>query len=150
MNLIAAGVAKKQSTTLPKSQSGSNINSTNSFSCNSLNEEPITKKKTNNKYSSNTSLAQGNTFQSITMNKCACCSCKMLTTRQGDIDIFEVKEVPNWGTGLLVVTKFINNKNITKLVNYKCLKHIWVNDSINKNGNGSEIVSGNILDELGI
>ncbi len=77
--------------------------------------------------------------------------------RQGDIDIFEVKEVANWGTGLLVVTKFINSKNITKLVNYKCLKHIWVNDSVRKPGpelefsdNGTGLEASRILEELGL
>ena len=123
VNLIAAG--DKETATPP-----ANINSQSSFSCNSLNELTV-KKKLSKKYLSNTSLANPNTATntSITLNKCACCSCKMLTTRQGDIDVFEVKEVANWGTGLLVVTKFINSKNITKLVNYKCLKHIWVNNS---------------------
>ena len=33
---------------------------------------------------------------------------------------------------------FISNKNIVKLVNYKCLKHIWVNSSNNSNNNNNK------------
>ena len=144
VNLIASGF--RTTTSIQK------IDNSNSFSCNSLNEvtSPTKKQSKLNRYSSNTNLSPSQNVTSITMNKCACCSCKLLTTRQGDIDIFEVKEVANWGTGLLVVTKFINNKNITKLVNYKCLKHIWVNDSVNKNKDASNLVGNTILEELGL
>ncbi len=140
VNLIAAAAKKDSSNNALAQNVTTNINSQNSFSCNSLNELG-SKKKFMKKSLSNSSLVANNMTTantantnntSITLNKCACCSCKMLTTRQGDIDVFEAKEVANWGTGLLVVTKFINSKNITKLINYKCLKHIWVNNNYNK------------------
>lgn len=60
--------------------------------------------------------------------KCACCACKTMVTRKGDVEFFEVKEISNWGSGILVMTRLINNKNVTKMVNYKYLKHIWVNN----------------------
>jgi hypothetical protein len=161
VNLIAAGSADKLDST-------TNISGQNSFSCNSLNEtttgELTPNKKAvklttaatgglNNKFASNGSLSNNvkNIFPSITMNKCACCSCKLLTTRQGDVDIFEAKDIASWGTGLLVVTKFINSKNITKLVNYKCLKHIWVNNNIARNDSSSADldVASSLLEELG-
>lgn len=59
--------------------------------------------------------------------KCSCCACKTLTTRKGDIEFFEVEEIANWGSGILVLTKLVNTKNVTKMVNYRYLKHIWVN-----------------------
>lgn len=64
----------------------------------------------------------------LTQIKCACCSCKMLIKRNGNTDFIEVNEVNNWGSGLLVVTKLVNSKNIIKLANYKFLKHIWLNN----------------------
>lgn len=159
VNLIAAGGNKLDSGKTSKMNSMTNISS----SCNSLNEvgnstpQKAGSKSTLNKRlnASNGSLAnnvKNNIFPSITMNKCACCSCKLLTTRQGDVDIFEVKDVPTWGTGLLVVTKFINSKNVTKLVNYKCLKHIWVNNNVTKENSSeqsSDPVASSLLEELG-
>jgi hypothetical protein len=61
-------------------------------------------------------------------SKCACCSCKMLVKRKGDVEFFEIGEVSTWGSGILVITKLINNKGVVKLVNFKFLKHIWVNN----------------------
>lgn len=137
INLIAAG--KLYETDSNK------LKSPRAVSCNSLNETPPTalgnkfnkKKKLNKKttFDSNGSLSNLSKIPvatpTITQTKCACCACKMLTTRKGgeDMDIFEAKEINSWGSGLMVVTKFINNKNIIKLVNYKCLKHIWVNNT---------------------
>jgi len=51
-----------------------------------------------------------------------------MTTRKGDIEFFEIEEISNWGSGILVLTKLINTKNVTKMVNYRYLKHIWVNN----------------------
>ena len=67
--------------------------------------------------------------------KCSCCACtaqRVNLTRNGDTEILEVKEVPNWGKGLMVVTKFINNKNVVKFINYKCIKNMWLNTSYGK------------------
>lgn len=71
---------------------------------------------------------------STTRSKCSCCACKtMTTTRRGDVEFFEVEEVSNWGSGILVLTKLINTKSVIKMVNYRYLKHIWVNNSSNTN-----------------
>ena len=120
INLIAA--AKLQ----PKLKS--------TISCNSLNETSKKIKGKNSKIGSMMSLDMGAVaVPTITQTKCACCACKMLTTRKGggDMDIFEAKEINSWGTGLLIVTKFINSKNIVKLINFKLLKHIWINNNNN-------------------
>ena len=106
INLIASG-GNSSGTPLAKTDSKS------SLSCNSLN--------------SSLAIVTGGSSQ-ITKSKCACCACKiMLTQKKGDVDSLEIKEVSNWGSGLLVITKFINSKNSAKLIDYKFLKHIWVN-----------------------
>lgn len=51
-----------------------------------------------------------------------------MTTRKGDVEFFEIDEISNWGSGILVLTKLINAKNVIKMVNYRYLKHIWVNN----------------------
>lgn len=66
--------------------------------------------------------------ETMKLTKCGCCACKTMVTRIGDVEFFEVKEISNWGSGILVITKLINNKNVKKLVNYKYLKHIWINN----------------------
>ena len=126
INLVAAGSEYYR----PKS----------SLSCYSLNDIQ-TDKDIKKSYSSSslTNNASNNNINTLTKNnsilprtnlKCACCACKTLATRKGsnDLDVYEVKEISNWGTGILVVTKFTNSKNVTKLINYKCLKQIWLND----------------------
>lgn len=70
--------------------------------------------------------------KSTSKAKCSCCACKTMTTRKGDIEFFEVEEIANWGSGILVLTKLINTKNVIKMVNYRYLKHIWVNDQEKK------------------
>ncbi|CAF0830918.1 unnamed protein product [Brachionus calyciflorus] len=70
-----------------------------------------------------------NSIPKLTQLKCACCACKLMVRRSGDTDIMEVGEVSNWGSGLLTVTKLINNKNHVKMANFKFLKQIWVNDN---------------------
>ncbi len=111
------------------------------MSCTSLNNSDKNnnnlKKKLKSKKSlmtSSHSLANLNGIimtPTITQTKCACCACKLLTTRKGGDDVFEAKEINTWGSGLLVVTKFINSKNIVKLVNFKIIKHIWMNSEKN-------------------
>lgn len=80
--------------------------------------------KDDDEFSSNGSL---NSFPKLTHLKCACCACKLMVKRSGDVDIMEVEQVANWGCGLLTVTKLISNKNVIKMANFKFLKQIWVN-----------------------
>jgi hypothetical protein len=61
-------------------------------------------------------------------SKCSCSSCQMFLKLEANLELVEIKEVSNWGFGVLVLTKFINNKNTVKLVDYKFLKDIWVNN----------------------
>jgi hypothetical protein len=76
----------------------------------------------------NNTIAEATTTTSRSSIKCTCCSCMLTTNREGtETESLNISDVNNWGTGLLVVTKFINNKNLTKFVNYKCIKHIWLN-----------------------
>jgi hypothetical protein len=44
-----------------------------------------------------------------------------------DVDLYICNNIQNWGCGLQMATKLINNKNITKYVNYKSFKSIWLN-----------------------
>jgi hypothetical protein len=147
VNLIAAGANLSESTSNINDislnvNSKKGIKSKSSFSCNSLNE--LNNRNLKSAFSmaslvqhANSPAANTNKQKltrstsnslSITKAKCACCSCKMTTTRKGDVEILEVREVSSWGSDLLVKTLFINNKNVTKLINFKILKHIWVNN----------------------
>jgi hypothetical protein len=133
INLIASGASgmnNNNSTNLNRAKTKS------SLSCNSLSEiNSSSSRSKSNKRSkltgSSTSLTGISAYtgpSQITKSKCACCACKiMLTQKKGDIDSLEIKEVSTWGSGLLVITKFINNKNVSKLIDIKCLKNIWVN-----------------------
>jgi len=47
--------------------------------------------------------------------------------RSAEIDVHFVRELKDWGCGLQIITKLVNQKNIIKLVNYKCFKNIWIN-----------------------
>ena len=146
VNLIAAGANLSESISNINDislNSKKGIKTKSSFSCNSLNELNNRNLKSAfsmaslvqhanspapNANKQNLTRSTSNSL-SITKAKCACCSCKMMTTtRKGDVEILEVHEVNNWGSDLLVKTLFINNKNITKLINFKILKHIWVNN----------------------
>ena len=51
----------------------------------------------------------------------------VLPSKIKDTDLFYCSNIPNWGCGLQIVTKLINNKNMTKYVNYKSFKSIWSN-----------------------
>lgn len=73
---------------------------------------------------SSTSLNGSPVIAKITQMKCACCACKMMIKRKGDTDCIELNHVCSWGTGLLVVTKLVNSKNVIKLANYKFLKQV--------------------------
>ena len=105
------------------------------LSCNSLsdmNGKTVASGKRSTLTGSSSSLAGVANYTTglsqITKSKCACCACKiMLTQKKGDVDSLEIKEVSSWGSGLLVVTKFINSKNVAKLIDYKFVQHIWVN-----------------------
>ena len=44
-----------------------------------------------------------------------------------DVDLYICNNIQNWGCGLQMATKLINNKNITKYVNYRSFKSIWLN-----------------------
>lgn len=146
INLIAAGKPKsstiqKSIHSIPTSTFDAKLSQKFSASCNSLSlnaTEPesskkITKLRPTPIKSACSSLSL-NRPQSQLVEKptskvnCSCCACKTMTTRKGDIEFFEVEEIANWGSGILVLTKLINTKNVTKMVNYRYLKHIWVND----------------------
>ena len=44
-----------------------------------------------------------------------------------DVDLYICSNIQNWGCGLQTATKLINNKNMTKYVNYRSFKSIWSN-----------------------
>ncbi len=109
-----------------------------SLSCNNLSELKVEKSENGTNLApalSTLSLMSTNSTSTVSSvkscmiaSKCACCSCKMLIKRKGDVEFFEIGEVATWGSGILVITKMINNKGVVKLVNFKFLKHIWVNN----------------------
>ena len=113
-----------------------------SLSCNNLSD--LNSRYERNKLSSASStlsLASSGASSTTSMSsvkskliasKCACCSCKMLVKRKGDVEFFEIGEIPTWGSGILVITKLVNNKGLVKLINFKFLKHIWVNNCKSK------------------
>jgi hypothetical protein len=51
----------------------------------------------------------------------------ILQSKSKDTDLYYCGNVPNWGCGLQIVTKLLNNKNMTKYVNYRSFKSIWSN-----------------------
>lgn len=139
INLIAAGGGRESSSKLAKLSRGS-LSKCSSFSCTDLsrNPEPSPPNNQMTPASSTLSLVSDGGSSTTSMSsvkskliasKCACCSCKMLVKRKGDVEFFELDEIPSWGSGILVITKLVNNKNAVKLVNFKFLKHIWVNNT---------------------
>ena len=130
VNLVASGVNGINNDNISQTKTKS------SLSCNSLSEitTKISRSSSSNRFkltgssTSLTGISQYTGPSQITKSKCACCACKiMLTQKKGDVDSLEIKEVSTWGSGLFVITKFINSKNVPKLINIKCIKNIWVN-----------------------
>jgi hypothetical protein len=113
-----------------KCNSVNGLNQNDSSSQTSLNKSTPKKVVSMSEMSNSSSSSSSIKSQQIVRSKCACCACKkMFVTRRGDMEILEVDQVASWGSGLLVVTKLINKKNVTKLISYKYIKNIWVNDS---------------------
>ncbi|RNA13021.1 hypothetical protein BpHYR1_031699 [Brachionus plicatilis] len=69
-----------------------------------------------------------NSLPKLTQLKCACCACKLMVKQNGDTDILQVKDVHNWGTGSLTVTKLIDKKNTIKMANFTFSKQLWLNE----------------------
>lgn len=80
-----------------------------------------------------------NSLPKLTQLKCACCACKLMIKRNGDTDIMEVKDVHNWGTGSLTVTKLIDTKNVIKMANFKFLKQIWIDEKNNFENSSTDL-----------
>lgn len=82
---------------------------------------------TKSKGSSNLKLNINSNNKSI--NKTVSKSAPILNSNASskDTDYYNCTQINDWGCGLQIVTKLINNKNMTKFVNYKSFKSIWVN-----------------------